>query len=85
MLKIIILAALLAGCAKAGYSDRPAPDNPRAEGSNPQLRVSAMQLWIDKETGCHYLVPLGYTSTDSGITPRIAADGKTHMGCGAIK
>lgn len=34
-------------------------------------------LYTDKLTGCEYL------SDGRGLTPRIAADGKTHMGCKA--
>lgn len=33
-------------------------------------------IYRDRSTGCEYLSP-----SNSGITPRIAADGKTHMGC----
>lgn len=31
----------------------------------------------DRETGCMYLTTARYNT----LTPRIAADGKTHMGC----
>lgn len=32
-------------------------------------------VYTDKATGCQYL------TESRGLTPRIAADGKTHMGC----
>lgn len=35
-----------------------------------------LRLTVDQVTGCEYL-----TYGGSGITPRIAADGKTHIGC----
>lgn len=35
-------------------------------------------LYKDTTTGCEYL------SDGRGLTPRIAADGKTHMGCKAV-
>jgi hypothetical protein len=34
----------------------------------------------DRETGCMYLS----TSQLNSLTPRIAADGKTHMGCSGV-
>jgi hypothetical protein len=37
----------------------------------------APYLFIDQVTGCQYLS----THTSTGLAPRIAADGKTHMGC----
>lgn len=80
-MKILILLIALTGCAKAGYSERSEPVSVFASGTEPQLRVRAMQMWIDSTTGCEYLVPFGYAVTDSGITPRVAADGKTHRGC----
>jgi hypothetical protein len=36
---------------------------------------SGMSLLIDHGTGCQYL------SVGRSLTPRIASDGKTHMGC----
>lgn len=36
--------------------------------------------YIDPDTGCHYL-----SVYRSSLVPRIAADGKTHLGCGAVK
>ena len=34
----------------------------------------------DRDTGCMYLT----TGQYNALTPRIAADGKTHMGCQAV-
>ena len=34
-------------------------------------------LYIDSMTGCNYLS----TGNSASLTPRIAADGRTHMGC----
>lgn len=34
-------------------------------------------LFIDQVTGCHYLS----THNSAGLAPRIAPDGRTHMGC----
>lgn len=84
-MKNLIVLLALAGCAKAGYSERAEAPHPLAGGTEPQLRVRTMQLWIDEATGCEYLVPLGYHATDSGITPRVDADGKTHRGCRGAK
>lgn len=44
-------------------------------------RVDDPHLLTDHETGCQYLSSPG----SSGIVPRIAADGKTHMGCKAVQ
>lgn len=38
-------------------------------------------VYQDKATGCEYLS----TGQFSVLTPRIAADGHTHLGCGSIK
>lgn len=66
MKRILILAALLAGC---GHDDTDPPNG-----------MSGMNLFTDHGTGCQYL---GYGSGANGkaLTPRIAADGKAHMGC----
>jgi hypothetical protein len=39
-----------------------------------------MYLWTDPDAGCQYLV-----TRHGGMLPRIAADGKTHMGCKGVK
>lgn len=64
MKRILILAALLAGCAQR-------------TGGALSDRVNDPHVLIDHGTGCEYLAPPG----SSGMVPRIAADGKTHMGC----
>lgn len=35
-------------------------------------------VYTDNQTGCQYV------TESRGLTPRIAADGKTHMGCKAV-
>jgi len=67
MKRMLILAVLLAGCAKTASSDR----------------TYDPTMYMDRVTGCQYLSPGG--SDRSALTPRIAADGKTHMGCKAVK
>jgi hypothetical protein len=47
-------------------------------GNSISDRVNDPHLLVDHQTGCEYLSAPG----SSGITPRIAADGKAHMGCG---
>jgi len=63
MKRILILAALLAGC-----------DNLKSETVN-----SVVDIYVstDQGTGCQYL------AKGDAMTPRIAADGKTHLGCRA--
>jgi hypothetical protein len=67
MKRILMLTVLLTGC---GMRDDTDPPN----------GLSGMGLFTDNGTGCQYL---GYGSGHNGkaLTPRIAADGKTHMGC----
>jgi hypothetical protein len=71
MKRILILAVLLAGCQPERSEPKPAPVASFAQGSQYRLDVA-----IDPDTGCQYL-----QQDYKGITPRIAADGKTHMGC----
>ena len=59
----------IVGCAK----DDTDPPNGR----------SGMDLFTDAATGCQYL-GFGVGTNGKAITPRIAADGKTHMGCKAV-
>ena len=68
MKRILILAVLLAGCG-ASPSGNPIP-------SFKQKANYTLDIDTDPETGCEYI-----TRHNDGITPRIAADGKTHMGC----
>jgi hypothetical protein len=67
MKRILILAALLAGCESAADS--------RTKQQNPDAMDPV--LYRDRATGCEYLT----TGQFNTLTPRIAADGKTHMGC----
>jgi hypothetical protein len=48
------------------------PDAPQLDG------YVTLSIYLDAATGCQYL---GQRNSSAGITPRIAADGKTHMGC----
>ncbi|MDN4061453.1 hypothetical protein QPK31_24840 [Massilia sp. YIM B02769] len=41
----------------------------------------APYVFADHDTGCQYLS----THNSAGLAPRIAADGTTHMGCGAAQ
>jgi len=70
MKRILILAALLAGCDQYQRTTLDMQANQTVQASR------VLFFYVDAETGCQYLG----ASSDS-ITPRIAADGKTHMGC----
>jgi hypothetical protein len=70
MKRILILAALLAGCV-------PTTKDVESGGSRP-LETG---LYRDSVTGCEYLVSVNHYA----LTPRIAADGKTHMGCKGVQ
>lgn len=52
------------------------------ERNHPPFYYSNERTYIvvDPDAGCHYLRQ-GYQS----MTPRIASDGKTHMGCRGVK
>lgn len=68
---VCVLVALVSGCGPT------TGDKPKAVGEPFQLDPV---LYRDQVTGCQYLSTSGlYT-----LTPRIAADGKTHMGCKAV-
>jgi len=71
MKRILILAVLLAGCDRPQAPAR-MPDVPQLDG------YSTLSMYLDPATGCQYL---GQRASTAGITPRIAVDGKTHMGC----
>lgn len=68
MHRILILAALLAGCGPT-TGDKPS-DEQRPHALDPLL-------YADRVTGCEYLA----SRNEHDLTPRVAADGKTHMGC----
>lgn len=59
-----LLGIVLAGVLLAAYSQR--------DDSDPPGGRSGMHIYTDHLTGCQYLRPGSY----SGITPRLAADGK---------
>lgn len=61
-----LLLSTLAGCMRK--TGDPAGE---IEAANPTL-------YIDRETGCEYLSTINVYH----LTPRIAKDGKSHMGCG---
>lgn len=67
MKRIMILAALLAGCENASDS--------RTRQQHPDAADPV--LYQDRGTGCMYLT----TGQFNALTARIASDGKTHMGC----
>lgn len=48
-----------------------------------QKRIGSLKPWLYKDTvtGCEYLS----TRNEYGLEPRIAADGKTHMGCKGVR
>ena len=74
--------AMLAGvgvlCMMAFTPLAPVPQIPPAPAAVPGSGVSyAPYVFLDNETGCQYLS----THTSTGMVPRIAADGRTHLGC----
>jgi hypothetical protein len=73
------LIAMLAVISLAGCDSLKRPEVVEAERQQEAKHTGDMFVIArtDDHTGCQYLV-----YNDGGITPRIAADGKTHMGCG---
>jgi hypothetical protein len=68
---LVFVAAYLAGAKNDGTpQSAPAPIPGAATRYLPYV-------FLDDATGCQYLS----THTSAPLTPRIAADGKTHMGC----
>jgi len=51
------------------------------DSTDPINGRSGLGLHVDAQTGCEY-VRDGFIG---GMTPRIATDGKTHLGCGNVK
>jgi hypothetical protein len=72
----MIVVAVLTGCERQEVEEaraaRPQPENPVNHGG--------IILYRDGETGCEYLL-FGRGGYGKAVQPRIAADGKTHMGC----
>ncbi|NHZ98062.1 hypothetical protein [Massilia sp. CCM 8734] len=58
----------------------PTPATPESPPPTPtsNLRYEPL-VFLDQITGCEYLS----THTSATLVPRVAADGKTHMGCKA--
>lgn len=71
---LMLWMALLGGCNEA-----PAPPSSEVRPIPGTGIGFAPFVWMDTATGCEYLS----TNTSAALTPRIAADGKTHMGCKA--
>lgn len=69
---VAALCGLIVGML--GCRETRAKIEPQAE------KFESVELYKDWGTGCEYLrVRMG------GVTPRIAADGRSHMGCGGAK
>lgn len=75
MHRILILTALLtlSGCNYVIW--------PESRTSNANPDAADPMVYRDRATGCDYLTR---GNGASALTPRIAADGKTHMGCRAV-
>jgi hypothetical protein len=73
LLVVLCTLSLLTGCAKREVQAQ--ERNAEAE----QTRYTPI-LYVDEKTGCEYL-----SADGGGITPRIAADGKSHMGCKGVQ
>lgn len=73
LLIIAALSVLVVTLMPREESTQPSPPAPLPGAS------TAYQPFVfaDQTTGCQYLS----THTSTGLTPRIAVDGKTHMGC----
>jgi hypothetical protein len=82
MRRLMILAVLLAGCQESvpAPSTTPAPET--AAKRNLYALPYTVYLYADPDTGCQYLMRDG---SSAAFTPRIAADGKTHMGCKGVQ
>ena len=53
------------------------------DGPPPPKVDHLVSLYTDAGTGCQYVGPPQWDR--ASLTPRIASDGKTHMGCGKQK
>lgn len=70
---VLVLTVLaLAGCRRL--------DVLQAEAQQRQAAI-----YVDQETGCEYFAHLESGPRFIPTTPRIATDGKTHMGCKAVQ
>lgn len=71
---LLIGAGAVVVAALAYTPDHADPPPAPVPGAN---MAYAPYVFIDDATGCHYLA----THNSAGLAPRIAADGRTHMGC----
>ncbi|WP_371767525.1 hypothetical protein [Massilia sp.] len=62
----VAICALCTGC------------EPVRDPQSPNTTVTILSVYTDEFTGCQYI---GQRNSSAGITPRIAADGRTHLGC----
>ena len=69
ILILAVVAVLAAAC------------RPRTSDADAAKEAYEPVLYTDRVTGCDYLS----TGDTKALTPRIAADGKTHMGCTGTK
>ena len=76
----VILAVLLAGCRERAPAPGAAAPAVAVERNLYNLPYT-VYLYADPDTECQYLMRDG---SAAALTPRIAADGKTHMGCKAV-
>lgn len=79
-MKNFIILVLKFVAAVVVFSYLMTPRIPQRDDTDPPNGISGMGLFTDAASGCQYL---GYGSGAYGkaLTPRIAGDGKTHMGC----
>jgi hypothetical protein len=78
MLAVTGLVVLMAvGLSMSSRTDEVPPSEPMPlPGGSARYQP---YVYLDQVTGCEYLS----THLANGLVPRIAADGKTHMGCKA--
>ena len=76
---IAITGVTLAAALYLASQKSEAPPAEPAPTPGASVRYSPY-VFLDDATGCQYLS----THTSAALTPRIAADGKTHMGCRAV-
>jgi hypothetical protein len=75
-----LVIVLMASFALSGCGERPAsPEGNQQPAFGDRQPVA---VYMDHGTGCEYVAADG---GHSAITPRIAADGKTHMGCREVR
>ncbi|MCY0913235.1 hypothetical protein [Massilia antarctica] len=71
---IFSLSYVLAPTTAPAPISEPTPPTPTSN-----LRYEPL-VFLDQITGCQYLS----THTSATLVPRMAADGKTHMGCNGV-